>query len=141
MQKRAAIGHRHGRDRARHVFRAQRGALERIDGDVDLRAGVQSYLFADEQHRRLVALALADHDRAFDRQFVELTPHRVDRSLVGRLLLAVAAQPRRRYRGTLRHTHNFERQDALEQQLRRDGNMGRHLSLLELSGPGPNSLV
>ena len=36
MQQRAAIGHRHGRDRARHGLGAQRGALERIDGDIDL---------------------------------------------------------------------------------------------------------
>ena len=33
MQQRAAIGHRHGRDRARHVLGTQRGAFERVDGD------------------------------------------------------------------------------------------------------------
>ena len=126
VQQRAAIGHRHGRDRARHVLGAQRGAFERIDGDIDLRAGVQPDLLADEQHRRFVALALADHDRALDRQLVELAAHRIDRGLVGGLLVAVAAQPRRRHRRPLRHPHDFERQDALEQQLRRNGNMGRH---------------
>ncbi len=126
VQQRAAIGHRHGRDRARHVLGAQRGAFERIDGDIDLRAGVDADLLADEQHRRLVALALADHDGAFDRQLVEFAAHRVDRGLVGRLLLAVAAQPRRRHRRALRHAHDLERQNALEQQLRRNGNMGRH---------------
>ncbi len=41
MQQRAAVGHRHGRDRARHVLGAQRGALERVDGDIDLRAGIR----------------------------------------------------------------------------------------------------
>ena len=126
VQQRAAIGHRHGRDRARHVLGAQRGAFQRIDGDIDLRAGIEPDLLADEQHRRLVALALADHDGAFDRQLVELAPHRVDRGLVGRLFLAMAAQPRRRHRGALRHPHDLERQNALEQQLRRNGNMGRH---------------
>ena len=126
MQQRAAIGHRHGRDRARHVLGAQRGAFERIDGDIDLRAGVHADLLADEQHRRLVALALADHDGAFDRQLVELAAHRVDRGLVGLFLLAVAAQPCRRHRRALRHPHDLERQNALEQQLRRNRNMGRH---------------
>ena len=63
---------------------------------------------------RLVALALADHDRAVDRQRVQLAPHRVDRRLVGRLLLAAPAQPRRRDRRALGHADEFERQDALD---------------------------
>ncbi len=126
MQQRAAIGHRHGRDRARHVLGAQRGAFERVDGDIDLRTGIDADLLADEQHRRLVALALADHDGALDRQLVELAPHGVDRGLVGRLLVAMAAQPRRRHRRALGHAHDLEREDALQHQLRRNGNMGRH---------------
>jgi hypothetical protein len=69
---------------------------------------------ADEQHGRLVALALADHHRAVDRKRVELAPHRVDRGLVGRLFVAASAKPRRRHRGTLGNTHDLERQDALE---------------------------
>ena len=136
MQQRAAIGHRHGRDRARHVLGAQRGAFERVDGDVDLGAGVQADLLADEEHRRLVALALADHDGALDRQPVELAAHRIDRGLVGALLVAVAAQPRRRHRRALRHPDDFERENALEQQLRWNGNMGRHRLLLEIISDG-----
>jgi hypothetical protein len=115
MQQCAAIGHRHGRDRARHVLGAERGAFERIDGDIDLRAGIDADLLADIQHRRLIAFALADHDGAFDRQLVELAAHRVDRSLVGRLLVAMAAQPRRGHRRTFRHPHDLQRQDALQQ--------------------------
>ena len=38
VEQRAAFGHRHGGDRARHVLGAERGAFERIDRDVDLRA-------------------------------------------------------------------------------------------------------
>ena len=113
MQQRAAVGHRHGGDRARHVLGAQRGAFERIDRDIDLRAGVVADFLADEQHRRLVALALADHDGAVDRQLVEFAPHGIDRGLIGRLFVAVPAQTRRRYRGPLRHAHDLERQDAL----------------------------
>ena len=60
------------------------------------------------------SLALADHHRAVDRQLVELAPHRVDRGLVGRLVLAVAAQPRRRHRRALGHAHDLERENALE---------------------------
>jgi hypothetical protein len=65
--------------------------------DIDFRPGLASDLLADEQHRRLVALALADHHGAVDRQLVELAPHRVDRRLIGRLLVAAAAQARRRH--------------------------------------------
>ena len=126
VQQRAAIGHRHGRDRARHVLGAQRRALQRIDRDIDFRAGIDSDFLADEQHRRLVALALADHHGAFDRQLVELAAHRIDRGLVGGLLVAVAAQPRRRHRRALGHPHDLEGENALQQQLRRHGNMGRH---------------
>ena len=75
-------------------------------------------LLADEQHRRLVALALADHHGAVDRQLVELAPHGVDRRLVGGLLVAAAAQPRRRHRGALGHAHDLEREDALEHLVR-----------------------
>ncbi len=122
MEQRAALGHRHGGDRARHVLGAQGGALERIDGDVDLRAGIDADLLADEQHRRLVALALADHDGALDRQLVEFAPHRVDRGLVGGLLVAVTAQPRGRHRRAFGHAHDLQRENAL-QQLRRNGDL------------------
>ena len=73
-----------------------------------------AYLLADEQHRRLVELALADDDGAVDRQLVELAPHGIDRRLVGRLLGAAAAQPRRRDRRALGHAHDLDREDALE---------------------------
>ena len=122
VEQRAALGHRHGGDRARHVLGAQRRAFERIDRDIDLRPGLAPDLLADEQHRRLVALALADHHGAVDRQLVELAPHGVDRRLVGRLLVAAAAQARGRDRGALGHAHDLERQDALEHLVGLNGN-------------------
>ena len=50
----------------------------------------QADLLADEQHRRLVALALADDDGAVDRHRVHLAPHRLDRHLVGLVPVALA---------------------------------------------------
>ena len=90
-----------------------------IERNVDLRPA-RADLLADIEHRRLVALALADHHRALDRQLVELAAHRVDRGLIGLFLLAVAAQPRRRHRRAFCHPHDFEREDALQQQVRLD---------------------
>jgi len=117
VQQRAFIGHRNSGDRARHVLGAQRGTLERVDRDIDFRALPGPHLLADEQHRRLVKLALADHHGAVDRQVVELAPHGVDRGLIGRLLGAASAQPRRRDRRPLGHAHDLERQDALQNQI------------------------
>ena len=72
---------------------ADRGALERIEGDVDLGPAAGADLLADVEHRRLVALALADHDRAVDVEHVQRLAHGVDGGLVGGLLVAVADQP------------------------------------------------
>ena len=94
---------RHGDagDRVRAALGADRGALERIEGDVDLGAVAGADLLADVEHRRLVALALADHHRAVDVEDVERLAHGVDRRLVGRLLVAVADQPGAGQRGRL----------------------------------------
>ena len=114
VEQRAGLRHRHHGDRARHVLGAQRRAFQRIDGDVDLRTGGRAHALADEQHRRLVALALADHDRSVDGQAVEFAAHRIDGGLVGGLLVAPPAQARGRNRGALGDAHEFERQNALD---------------------------
>jgi hypothetical protein len=67
-------------------------------------------LLPDIQHRRFIALALADHSGAFDRQLVELAAHRVDRGLVGASSLL---WPRRRHRRALGHPHDLKCKNAL----------------------------
>ena len=80
---------------------------------------------AYEQHGRLVALALADHDRALDRQVVELPAHRVDRGLVGRLFIAAAGQSRRGHRRALGYPHDLEREHAFQSEVRLNGDRRR----------------
>jgi hypothetical protein len=66
-------------------------ALERVDRDVYRLDGVMvlgADLFADEEHRRLVALALADDDRAVDRDRVEAAAHRFDGGAIAALAIA-----------------------------------------------------
>ena len=71
--------------------RAQRRrALERVDGDVDLRRAAVADLLAVEEHRGFVLLALADHDDAVHRDRVEDEAHRVDGGAVGGELVAAA---------------------------------------------------
>ena len=73
-------------------LRGQRRALERVDGDVDLRRRAVADLLAVVEHRRLVLLALADDDDAVHRDGVEHEAHRVDGGLVGGVLVAAADQ-------------------------------------------------
>jgi hypothetical protein len=77
----------------RLVLGAERRAFERIERDIDVRPVAGADFLADIEHRRFVALALADHDRAPDGQPVQLRPHCIDRHLIGRLLVAAPAQP------------------------------------------------
>ena len=72
VQQAAALGGGQHRDGAGRAGGAQVGALERVDRDVDLEraldAALRAQLLADVEHRRLVALALADDDAAGHRQ-------------------------------------------------------------------------
>jgi hypothetical protein len=80
------------------VRRCTIGAFERIDGDIDLRKRARgpalermghADLFADEQHRRLVALAFANNDCPVDRHRVHSAAHRFDRGLVRPVTVAL----------------------------------------------------
>ncbi len=72
-------------------------------------------LFADIEHRRLVALALADHHRAADVEHVELVAHRIDRGLIGGLLVAATDQLGRGQRRGFRDAGETERKHAVHE--------------------------
>ena len=93
-----------------------------IDRDVDLRETRvdlvparrarlgQPELLADVEHRRLVALAFADDDRAVDGHGVELPAHRLDRHVVGLGPVALAHRVRARDGRLLDDPQELERQ-------------------------------
>src|SRR5579871_5060149 len=83
-------------------------------------------LLADIEHRRLVALALADHDGAIDGKRVEFAAHGIDRRLVRRLLVAAAPEPRRRHRRAFGDANELDRKHALDRKAWLDGNRRRH---------------
>jgi hypothetical protein len=93
-----------------------RGAFQRIERDVDLGAGAlgRADLLADEQHRRLVALALTDDDGPVHVELVERGAHRLDGGGVGRLLVAAADQLGSGDRRRFGHADHFEDEDAVE---------------------------
>ena len=88
VEQAARFGDGEHREAVRTGLGADRRAFQRIERDVDRRAVAAADLFPDEQHRRLVALALADHDGAVDVEFVERSAHRLDRRGVRRLFVA-----------------------------------------------------
>ena len=78
------------------------------------RAGLLGHadLLADEQHRRLVALALADDDGAVDGHGVHLVPHRLDGGLIRQVPVAL---PHRMGAGNRRLLHDAQ---ELEREIR-----------------------
>jgi hypothetical protein len=92
------------------MFLAQ--SVERIDGDVHFRSGSGADFLANEQHRRFVHFAFADHHRAVDRKPAQFAAHGIDGGLIRHLFRAAAAQSRGSHRGPLRYPHDFERQRA-----------------------------
>jgi hypothetical protein len=114
MQKRAVLRQSERGDGARHILGAKRRALQWIDRNIDFRSGSGADLLADEQHRRLIHLALADHNRAIDRKAAEFAAHGIDGGLVGFLFRAATAQPGGGNCGALGHPHYLKRQSAIE---------------------------
>ena len=109
----ARLGRGEDRDRAGLAVGDEVGALERIDRDVDrgqsVASGVRAPdLLADVEHRRLVALALADDDRAGELDLVHRPAHGLDRGRVGLVLVAAAHEPGRSDRGRLGDADHLE---------------------------------
>ena len=113
VEETALAGDRQAGDRVGAAGRGDRGALQRVERDVDSGAVARADPLADVQHRRLVPLALADHHGAVDAQHVQRLTHGVDRRLIRRALVAAAHPGRARDRRTLGHAHRFQRQVAV----------------------------
>ena len=69
-----------------------------------------AHLLADEQHRRLVALALADDDGAVDGHGVHLAAHRLDGGLVRQVPVALPHRVRAGDRRLLHDAQELERE-------------------------------
>ena len=91
----------------------QRGAVDRVDREVAVRAVAVADLLAVVEHRRVVFLALADHHDAAHRHRVDQLAHRVDRGAVAALLVAATDPAARRHRAGFRYTHKFEGEVAV----------------------------
>src|SRR4029079_1010912 len=82
--------------------------------DVDLGSLSAADLLADVEHRRLVALALADDDLALDVEAVQRGAHGVDRHLIGGPLVAAPDQLESGHGGGLGDADRFEDEAAVE---------------------------
>ncbi len=115
MQQRAADGERHHGHGAGHRLGGERRPFQGIERDIDLGAASRSDLLADEEHGRLVALALPDHDGAVDLELVKGAPHGVDGSLVGGLFIASSGQLVGGQRRGLGDAGDLDRQRPVQQ--------------------------
>ena len=121
VEQAAVLGRREDRDRAGLAVGDEVRALERVDRDVDppdsagRRSTCPADLLADVEHRRLVALALADDDPAGELDLVHRPAHRLDGGVVGLVLLAAAHEPRRSDRRRLGDADHLEREQLFHQ--------------------------
>ena len=83
---------------------------------MDLRVRLMpSDFLTDEQHRRFVPLALADHDAPGELDLVHRPAHRLGGGRVGPVLLAAAHEPGGRERCRLGDPNHFEGEQLLHQ--------------------------
>ena len=120
MEQSAALRCGQHRQRIGRAGRAQVRPLQRVDGDVHLRIGSDDAVrladfFADIEHRRFVALALADDDGAVDRNRVHFLPHGLDGDLIRLVTVALSHRVRARNRRLLDDTQKVQRQIGIEQ--------------------------
>ena len=110
MQQTASLGDRHHRDRIRQTVCDEVGSLDRVHRDVH---GYPAFpdLFADEQHRRFVALAFSDDDAPGDLHLAELGAHGFHGGAVGGVAFAPAHEARGCKGSLLRHVYEIERVD------------------------------
>ncbi len=116
VQQPALLGGRQHGNGVGRAGRTQVGALERIDGNVDLvedPAAIRLLLreadfLADVEHRRLVSLTFANHNGAVDRHRVHFMAHGLDRDLIGPVAIALAHGVRAGDGGLLGDAEEFE---------------------------------
>jgi hypothetical protein len=116
VQEPALFRDRQHRERVGAGLGGDRCAFERVERDIDLGSGADGAadLLADIQHRRFVALALADDDGAVEVELVQRVAHRLDRSGIGGMLVAAADLLSRRDRCIFGHPDHFEDENPVE---------------------------
>ena len=113
VEHRAALRQRDHAERVRLALRGQRRALQRVDRDVDGGRRAVADALAVVEHRRLVLLALADHDDAVHRDVPTMRAHRVDGGPVGGVLVAAADPAAGGERRGLGHADELEGEVAV----------------------------
>ena len=113
IEHRATIGHGDHGERIGLALRGEGGAVDRVDGDVDLGRAAVADPLAVEQHRCVVLLAFADHDDAVHRHGGQREAHRLDGGVVGGVLVAPTDPPRRSEAGRFGGAYEVHREVAV----------------------------
>ena len=114
VEQAAALRNRHDGDRVGQAVGDEVRAFDRIDRDVDLAAAASDF-FADVEHRRFVALALADNDAPGDLHLAERLAHLFDGGAVGGVAFAAPHPARSGQRRAFGHFHEVERMGRVVQ--------------------------
>jgi hypothetical protein len=114
VEERTALCESHGGDAVGKPPGHQPGAVNGVDGNIDLGRAAVADALADVEHRRLILLPLADDDHPVHVDEAETAPHRVHRRLVRLLLLIAPHEPGRCDRRPLGHSDQLERDVAVD---------------------------
>ena len=114
MQQPTRLGDGHDSARIWAALCHRVRALQRIDGNVQLRSLAPSDALADEEHRRFIALAFSDDDHSVEARVLHGLPHSFDRCLIGLVVVAVAHPVCRGDRRGLRYPYQLEARRAID---------------------------
>src|SRR5438105_14214448 len=114
MQQPTRLGDGHDSARVWAALCDRVCALQRIDGNVQLRSLAASDALADEEHRRFITLALPDDDHSVEARVLHGFPHRFDRCLIGLVVVAVTHPMCRGDRRGLRYPYELEARPAID---------------------------
>ena len=110
---RAALGHGQDGDGVAHSLGGQRGSVDGVDGDVDLRTRAVADLLAVVEHRGVVLLALADDDDTVHADARDEVTHGLDGGTVGAVLVTSPDPATGGHGGRLGHAYQLEREVAV----------------------------
>ena len=110
---RTPLRHRQHGDGVRHPLGVEGGAVNRVDGDIDVGSGSVTHALAVEEHGGVILLALADDDGAVHRHAADELAHGVDGGAVGAVLVSSADPASGSHGGRLGHAHQLQGQIAI----------------------------
>ena len=110
----AFFGDGNNSQRIRQVLGADRRAFQRIESDINVRPLFGADFFADIKHRRFIAFAFTDHDRASNRKAIQFLTHGINGSLISSHFIATSTKACCSHCRAFGHTNEFQCENAIQ---------------------------